>query len=175
VYHSGGDDSLARRYTHPTSSAHSSSGLGHRPLTAAARVRIPYGPSYRSQPRGFRMVTRVRRVRGATNAHTVLPLVLPRRVVRSDTRTILGRKKSSSSRVYSDGARAVRLADGSSPDRLGLPPGMVSRSRRAVARPPFTMRTSQASTPSPTEERPPWRQIRSALRSLRRCAASPST
>ena len=24
--------------------AHSSSGLGHRPLTAAARVRIPYGP-----------------------------------------------------------------------------------------------------------------------------------
>src|SRR5881396_1089317 len=25
--------------------AHSSSGLGHRPLTAAARVRIPYGPS----------------------------------------------------------------------------------------------------------------------------------
>ena len=28
--------------------AHSSSGLGHRPLTAAARVRIPYGPSLRS-------------------------------------------------------------------------------------------------------------------------------
>ncbi len=29
----------------PAATAHSSSGLGHRPLTAAARVRIPYGPS----------------------------------------------------------------------------------------------------------------------------------
>ena len=28
----------------PTPPAHSSSGLGHRPLTAAARVRIPYAP-----------------------------------------------------------------------------------------------------------------------------------
>src|SRR5262249_43561180 len=27
--------------------AHSSSGLGHRPLTAAARVRIPYAPLHR--------------------------------------------------------------------------------------------------------------------------------
>ena len=36
--------------------AHSSSGLGHRPLTAAARVRIPYGPSsiawLRGRPHG---------------------------------------------------------------------------------------------------------------------------
>ena len=30
--------------TLPRRTAHSSSGLGHRPLTAAARVRIPYGP-----------------------------------------------------------------------------------------------------------------------------------
>ena len=35
---------LPGRYT-PRRTAHSSSGLGHRPLTAAARVRIPYGPS----------------------------------------------------------------------------------------------------------------------------------
>ena len=34
----------------PLRSAHSSSGLGHRPLTAAARVRIPYGPSLSSKP-----------------------------------------------------------------------------------------------------------------------------
>ncbi len=34
----------AHRYTDPRSRAHSSSGLGHRPLTAAARVRIPYAP-----------------------------------------------------------------------------------------------------------------------------------
>src|SRR5690348_6275314 len=33
-----------RRYTEPPRGAHSSSGLGHRPLTAAARVRIPYAP-----------------------------------------------------------------------------------------------------------------------------------
>ncbi len=32
------------RYTSPLLKAHSSSGLGHRPLTAAARVRIPYAP-----------------------------------------------------------------------------------------------------------------------------------
>jgi NAD(P)-dependent dehydrogenase (short-subunit alcohol dehydrogenase family) len=32
------------RYTGRRHRAHSSSGLGHRPLTAAARVRIPYGP-----------------------------------------------------------------------------------------------------------------------------------
>jgi hypothetical protein len=31
------------------SPAHSSSGLGHRPLTAAARVRIPYAPSQHAQ------------------------------------------------------------------------------------------------------------------------------
>ena len=38
--------SRARRLTLNCSllAAHSSSGLGHRPLTAAARVRIPYGP-----------------------------------------------------------------------------------------------------------------------------------
>ena len=29
-----------------SATAHSSSGLGHRPLTAAARVRIPYGPAF---------------------------------------------------------------------------------------------------------------------------------
>ena len=34
----------AVRYTPLVATAHSSSGLGHRPLTAAARVRIPYGP-----------------------------------------------------------------------------------------------------------------------------------
>src|SRR5687768_1387178 len=32
----------------PSTTAHSSSGLGHRPLTAAARVRIPYGPFQRA-------------------------------------------------------------------------------------------------------------------------------
>jgi hypothetical protein len=71
VERSSGDDSLARRYTQPTSSAHSSSGLGHRPLTAAARVRIPYGPFRRSQLRAYRMVTRVRCARCAANARRV--------------------------------------------------------------------------------------------------------
>ena len=36
--------SLPRRDAKLSSRAHSSSGLGHRPLTAAARVRIPYAP-----------------------------------------------------------------------------------------------------------------------------------
>jgi hypothetical protein len=43
--------------------AHSSSGLGHRPLTAAARVRIPYAPFGASWLSGFGLATRVRRVR----------------------------------------------------------------------------------------------------------------
>jgi hypothetical protein len=34
----------ARAWIHWFAAAHSSSGLGHRPLTAAARVRIPYAP-----------------------------------------------------------------------------------------------------------------------------------
>src|SRR6185312_17358854 len=38
-----GQPSLVTRYT-SARRAHSSSGLGHRPLTAAARVRIPYAP-----------------------------------------------------------------------------------------------------------------------------------
>src|SRR5512132_4371274 len=38
--------------------AHSSSGLGHRPLTAAARVRIPYAPSLR-KPRKQRGLSRL--------------------------------------------------------------------------------------------------------------------
>jgi hypothetical protein len=84
VYRSGGDDSLARRYTHSTSSAHSSSGLGHRPLTAAARVRIPYGPFCCAWLRANRMVARVRRVRGAGNVHAVPTWVLPRDVVYLD-------------------------------------------------------------------------------------------
>ena len=42
--------------------AHSSSGLGHRPLTAAARVRIPYGPSYVSLTHGFGFPPWVRHV-----------------------------------------------------------------------------------------------------------------
>src|ERR1700688_5152534 len=37
-----------RRYTNRRFGAHSSSGLGHRPLTAAARVRIPYAPFHSS-------------------------------------------------------------------------------------------------------------------------------
>ena len=36
--------SMHRHFATLRRSAHSSSGLGHRPLTAAARVRIPYGP-----------------------------------------------------------------------------------------------------------------------------------
>src|SRR6266536_4007893 len=41
--------------------AHSSSGLGHRPLTAAARVRIPYGPSGHAWPHGSALDACVRR------------------------------------------------------------------------------------------------------------------
>ena len=50
---SAGPSSRARiRYPSTSATAHSSSGLGHRPLTAAARVRIPYGPraSFRRNP-----------------------------------------------------------------------------------------------------------------------------
>ena len=52
-------------------SAHSSSGLGHRPLTAAARVRIPYGPFRSAWLCDNRMAARVRRVACAANAHAV--------------------------------------------------------------------------------------------------------
>ncbi len=38
------DRRVARLHCRGHDGAHSSSGLGHRPLTAAARVRIPYGP-----------------------------------------------------------------------------------------------------------------------------------
>jgi hypothetical protein len=51
--------------------AHSSSGLGHRPLTAAARVRIPYAPFYCSWLGQNRMVTRIRCAREAGNARAV--------------------------------------------------------------------------------------------------------
>src|SRR6266542_4484632 len=39
--------------------AHSSSGLGHRPLTAAARVRIPYAPFYVTKCARFGLAERV--------------------------------------------------------------------------------------------------------------------
>jgi hypothetical protein len=107
-----GDDSLARRYTHPTSSAHSSSGLGHRPLTAAARVRIPYGPFYGSQSRGFRMVTRVRRVRDAAKAHVVPTPAPPQIVVTLGARTVQSRRPSArrSSRVGSSATFRATIA-----------------------------------------------------------------
>ena len=45
------DRRVALRYTAARhDGAHSSSGLGHRPLTAAARVRIPYGPFDHTDP-----------------------------------------------------------------------------------------------------------------------------
>ena len=54
----------------------SSSGLGLRPFTPAARVRIPLGVFRHAQLCGNRMVTRVRRVRDAANARAVLSRVL---------------------------------------------------------------------------------------------------
>ena len=51
--------------------AHSSSGLGRRPLTAVARVRIPYAPSYLAWLRGNRMVACVMCVRHARNRRRV--------------------------------------------------------------------------------------------------------
>ena len=67
-------------------SAHSSSGLGHRPLTAAARVRIPYGPFRSAWLCDNRIAARVRGVRRAANAHAVPTWVLPWRVAGRDNR-----------------------------------------------------------------------------------------
>ena len=64
--------------------AHSSSGLGHRPLTAAARVRIPYAPFYCAWPRGNRIVTRVVPDRSVRNARVVPTSVPTSEVVRLD-------------------------------------------------------------------------------------------
>jgi hypothetical protein len=58
--------------------AHSSSGLGRRPLTAVARVRIPYAPFCRGSVRRFRVVERDRRARNAGDAHVVPTSVPPR-------------------------------------------------------------------------------------------------
>ena len=63
------DRRVALRYTGARCSAHSSSGLGHRPLTAAARVRIPYGPSRRACHHGNGFVTCVRRGTSAGSGH----------------------------------------------------------------------------------------------------------
>jgi hypothetical protein len=57
--------------------AHSSSGLGHRPLTAAARVRIPYAPFCCASLRGTGLVTWVRCVRDARNGSCGVPPVCP--------------------------------------------------------------------------------------------------
>src|ERR1700757_4113711 len=61
----------------PPRRAHSSSGLGHRPLTAAARVRIPYAPLRGSRPTGFRLTTRVRCTSDDGNARLEPPGCLP--------------------------------------------------------------------------------------------------
>src|SRR5215211_2811589 len=61
--------------------AHSSSGLGHRPLTAAARVRIPYAPLDVTWLAAFGSTTRVICDSGAGYARAVPTPVLPRRVV----------------------------------------------------------------------------------------------
>src|SRR4029453_10643881 len=65
-----------RRRLHLCVPAHSSSGLGRRPLTAVARVRIPYAPFYAALLLGNRMVTRDRRARDAGNARAV-PIPVP--------------------------------------------------------------------------------------------------
>jgi hypothetical protein len=57
--------------------AHSSSGLGRRPLTAVARVRIPYAPFAPAWLLENRMVERDGRVRRAGNARAVPPRVPP--------------------------------------------------------------------------------------------------
>jgi hypothetical protein len=46
-------------------------GGGNRPLTAAARVRIPYGPFRPAQPSGFGLVERVRCAGRAADARAV--------------------------------------------------------------------------------------------------------
>src|SRR4051812_35672898 len=66
------------RYTAPRHGAHSSSGLGHRPLTAAARVRIPYGPFLTAWLRAFGLDARVRRAVNVAFAHAVHTPVVPR-------------------------------------------------------------------------------------------------
>ena len=58
-----------------SATAHSSSGLGHRPLTAAARVRIPYGPSSPAWTRGIRLMLRVTRAGVVEEVHVVPPSV----------------------------------------------------------------------------------------------------
>jgi hypothetical protein len=74
------------------SPAHSSSGLGHRPLTAAARVRIPYAPLSHSRPSGFRMATRVRSATEGRNAQTVPPPVPPSEIAQRDNNSGRGPK-----------------------------------------------------------------------------------
>jgi hypothetical protein len=60
-----------RRYTDASHRAHSSSGLGHRPLTAAARVRIPYAPFSVTWLSRFRSTMRVIRDRQPAKARAV--------------------------------------------------------------------------------------------------------
>src|SRR5437016_14534725 len=60
----------------PLFQAHSSSGLGHRPLTAAARVRIPYAPLYSSLSAEFRSTMRTR-VSEATGLDRAVPARAP--------------------------------------------------------------------------------------------------
>jgi hypothetical protein len=69
--------------TLPHRTAHSSSGLGHRPLTAAARVRIPYGPFiFRLKPRASprKIADRLRRDLSACSESSAR-----RRLVRNTT------------------------------------------------------------------------------------------
>jgi hypothetical protein len=61
----------ALRYTAPRHRAHSSSGLGHRPLTAAARVRIPYGPYRCARSHGFGFTPCAGRVSFASKGRVV--------------------------------------------------------------------------------------------------------
>jgi hypothetical protein len=72
--------------------AHSSSGLGHRPLTAAARVRIPYAPFYRAWPREKPMVTRSGAPGGVGNARVVPTLVPTSEIAMSDNNGRVGRR-----------------------------------------------------------------------------------
>ena len=57
--------------------AHSSSGLGHRPLTAAARVRIPYGPFRARMDKGFRLGKRNGERREPAGSGRVFPHRFP--------------------------------------------------------------------------------------------------
>ena len=63
--------SMHRHFATLRRSAHSSSGLGHRPLTAAARVRIPYGPYEAAWLSGFGLAMRVRWAGSAAKVRSV--------------------------------------------------------------------------------------------------------